>query len=391
LREVMMLTWKSLRHDLRTHLLEAPERRRLPMLIARLSKYAVAALFYHTGLTGALLRRTLRSRNACLILGFHGTTDAEPGYFSPGHAIANVHDQLRYLRRHLRQVSLGEIAVAIGRGDAPPSASFTVTFDDGLANNARFAIPALRDLGLAATFFIPSSLIGSAKDLWVLSLRELVRGWRGESVPGTPGLWPALSVSDEASRYAAFFRIKETLKVHEARRKEILDRLAAEAGEQVRPPEADRVMGRDVLMKMIQPPLTVGAHSRSHPILSGLDRAQCEAEVAGSRADLEQMLGRPVLDFAYPNGRFPDFDDTTRTVVAEAGFRCAVTTEPGMVKQGDDRLALRRCLPGNVPAFLAGFDLLSRAWADRGRPGDGDRPLEGRISYLVPRGSRPVH
>jgi len=150
-------------------------------------------------------------------------------------------------------------------------------------------------------------------------------------------------------------------------------------------------VGPDLIRAMTEPPFVVGAHTRTHPILSALDRAQCQAEVAGSRTDLEQMLGRPVLDFAYPNGRFPDFDDTTRTVVSEAGFRCALTTEPGTVKRGDDRLALRRCLPGNVPVFLAGFDLLSRAWADRGRPGDGDRPLEGRISYLVPRGSRPVH
>ena len=52
------------------------------------------------------------------------------------------------------------------------------------------------------------------------------------------------------------------------------------------------------------------------------------------------------------------------------------------MRRGDDRLALRRCLPGNVPAFLAAFELLSRAWADRSRSGDLVLPLGQRRSYL---------
>jgi peptidoglycan/xylan/chitin deacetylase (PgdA/CDA1 family) len=362
--------------------------RRLPALFKRVLKYAMAALLYSAGLTGILLRRSLQAGDACLILGFHGTTDAAPGYFSPGHAIPNVRDQLRYLRRHIRQVSLEEIALAVSRGESPPGATFAVTFDDGLANNAIFAIPVLHEFNLSATFFVPSSLIGSQRDLWVSSLRELILHWRGAAVAEAPGLWPSLPIADEASRYAAFFRIKETLKIHDTRRQEILDRLTREGGGSVRPPEVDRVVGPDLLHRMIQPPLTVGAHSRTHPILSTLDPGRCQAEIAGSRKDLEQMLGQPVLDFAYPNGRFSDFNDTTCRMVADAGYRCAVTTEPGTVRRGDDRLALRRCLPGNVPAFLACFDLLTRAWADQDRPGDLAMPLGQRISYLGARPSR---
>ncbi len=43
--------------------------------------------------------------------------------------------------------------------------------------------------------------------------------------------------------------------------------------------------------------------------------------------------------FAYP---FGDYNDTSVQAVKEAGFRCAVTTEPGRVQPGDDPLLLPR-------------------------------------------------
>jgi peptidoglycan/xylan/chitin deacetylase (PgdA/CDA1 family) len=133
---------------------------------------------------------------------------------------------------------------------------------------------------------------------------------------------------------------------------------------------------------MLQPGFAVGAHSRSHPILSGQEPSKAREEILGSRQDLERLVESAVLDFAYPNGRYADFNDTTRRLVAESGYRCAVTTEPGTVIQGDDVFALRRCMPENVPAFLAAFDLLLCAWKDRRRPADGAQPVADRPSYL---------
>ncbi len=45
-----------------------------------------------------------------------------------------------------------------------------------------------------------------------------------------------------------------------------------------------------------------GAHSRTHPDLATLARPELAGEVAGSRADLEQIVQRPVRAFAYPYG-----------------------------------------------------------------------------------------
>jgi peptidoglycan/xylan/chitin deacetylase (PgdA/CDA1 family) len=45
-----------------------------------------------------------------------------------------------------------------------------------------------------------------------------------------------------------------------------------------------------------------GAHSRSHADLTRLPPESLEAEVLGSKADLEELLGKPVEAFAYPFG-----------------------------------------------------------------------------------------
>jgi len=386
----LRMVFLSIRQELRTCVQEAAPGRRFAALVKQVLRCVFAALFHCTGLTGPLLRRTLQSGRASLILGFHGTSDAPPGYFSRGHAIVNVHGQIRFLKKHLRAVTLEDIAQAIGQGDSPPVASFAVTFDDGLANNVIHAIPMLRELGVPATFFIPSAFIGSSRDLWVASLREIVRTWPERSIPEEPGWWPELPVGGEADRYAAFHRIKEVLKARDGRRQEILDRLADRAGGYIRPPERDRVVDLSLLRQMTRPEFSVGAHTRTHPILSSMDPDAVRTELEGCREDLERLLGLPVLDFAYPNGRFPDFNEDIRRLVAEAGYRCAVTTEPGTVRRGDDRLALRRCLPRNVPAFLAAFDLLTRAWADRRRQGDLAFPLARRLSCLAPRVAGPA-
>jgi peptidoglycan/xylan/chitin deacetylase (PgdA/CDA1 family) len=373
---------QSLKSNLIRHLVETPRKRRLSAAIRRLLKWVFAGSLYVSGLTGILLRKSLRRSNSALILGYHGVTDKPPSLMSQGHSFSNMEGLIQFLKRHLRPTQLSEIVVPLGRNRTPPPASFVVTFDDGLLNNVTLVIPLLQKLRIPATFFVPSGLVGTSDDLWVASLTEIFRVWAGDYLPEEPGLWSKMPMRDERERFAALFVVKKALKACEGRRKEFLEDLRRKSGVSLRPPIEDRVVNPAQLRQIIQAGFTVGAHSRHHPILSGLAPAGAQAEITGSRKDLEILLEREVLDFAYPNGRFADFDETTRKLVAEAGFRCAVTTEPGTIMQGDDVLALRRCMPEDLPPFLTAFDLLIRVWKDRRRPADGSRPVGMRLSYL---------
>jgi peptidoglycan/xylan/chitin deacetylase (PgdA/CDA1 family) len=81
------------------------------------------------------------------------------------------------------------------------------------------------------------------------------------------------------------------------------------------------------------------AHTVTHPNLLAVDDETARAEIAGSKAELEGRLGRAVTVFSYPAGLFGERE---RRFVAEAGYRLAVSCEPGVNLPTTDRLALHR-------------------------------------------------
>lgn len=83
----------------------------------------------------------------------------------------------------------------------------------------------------------------------------------------------------------------------------------------------------------------LGAHTQTHASLPDLPPERVEAEVAGSRGDLELKLGEQTEAFAYPYGRW---DEPTAQTVASAGFACALTARTGRNCAGTPPHALRR-------------------------------------------------
>jgi peptidoglycan/xylan/chitin deacetylase (PgdA/CDA1 family) len=81
------------------------------------------------------------------------------------------------------------------------------------------------------------------------------------------------------------------------------------------------------------------AHSLTHPTLPALDDASAKEEIAGSKRELENRLGRVVRAFSYPSGLYGERE---ARIAADAGYRIAVSCEPGVNGRSTDRFALRR-------------------------------------------------
>jgi peptidoglycan/xylan/chitin deacetylase (PgdA/CDA1 family) len=106
------------------------------------------------------------------------------------------------------------------------------------------------------------------------------------------------------------------------------------------------------------------AHTVTHPNLRTVDDGQAREEIAGSKRELEERLGREVAAFCYPAGLYRQRDVG---LAAEAGYRAACTCEPGVNTAHTDRLRLHRIQVDARDALLdfraklgGGFDEPSR-------------------------------
>jgi peptidoglycan/xylan/chitin deacetylase (PgdA/CDA1 family) len=81
----------------------------------------------------------------------------------------------------------------------------------------------------------------------------------------------------------------------------------------------------------------IGAHTRTHPHLSGMGSSDQRIEINGSKLDLEILLDHPVKNFCYP---FGSYDENTQRIVREAGFQNARTVNWGNTSQGTNPFLL---------------------------------------------------
>jgi glycosyltransferase involved in cell wall biosynthesis len=106
------------------------------------------------------------------------------------------------------------------------------------------------------------------------------------------------------------------------------------------PPEARRsLLDLEGLERLRRGGITIGAHSRTHPVLTTLDAAGLHEEVAGACARLSALGLGEIQFFAYP---FGEVDERVRRSVEEAGCVAAFTVEAGVVRPGTDAFLLPR-------------------------------------------------
>lgn len=85
--------------------------------------------------------------------------------------------------------------------------------------------------------------------------------------------------------------------------------------------------------------IEIGAHTVNHVDLARSPEPWLTYQVEGSKAWLEKLVGHPVLDMAYPSGRY---DALAVAAVAKAGYWSAVTEVYSLVHSQADRLVWGR-------------------------------------------------
>jgi peptidoglycan/xylan/chitin deacetylase (PgdA/CDA1 family) len=105
---------------------------------------------------------------------------------------------------------------------------------------------------------------------------------------------------------------------------------------------SNRVLTWEQIHTMRQAGIAFGSHTLSHPVVSQLAPTELERELADSKLLLEEKLGIPVKDFAFPFGKVSDCGVTAIEMLSRCGYRSAVTTVPGVNTPQVNRYELRR-------------------------------------------------
>lgn len=238
-----------------------------------LSAYYLSTL--RTRRRGAI-DRAAQHREPVRILFYHRIADdVRNGWTISQQAFA---DQIHWLREHFDLVSLGEAQnrIASGRNRWPTAC---ITFDDGYADNRRFAIPLLLKNRIPFTYFVCTIPV----------------------LNGTP--FP----HDQS------------------------------AG---RPLEVNTL---DHIRELVDAGVEIGTHTRTHANLgNGISRNQIIDEIAGSKDELERAIGQQVRYFAFPYGQHENLSNAAYRVATEAGYSGVCSAYGGYNFPGDDPFHLRR-------------------------------------------------
>ena len=219
--------------------------------------------------------------------------------FHQVHSPVNFTHKLRLLREEYNVVALRDIFDPAKLVDTKTNVA--ITFDDGFVDQVEIGLPILRELGIPATFFLPSGSIGL--------------------------------LGNEAMRFYE---------------------------ERVGIP-CERALSLDEVAELTREPLMeVGAHGRSHADLGPMEYGeQLWGEVAGAKRELEAVTGTSVTRFAYPYGAVVNYSGEAIRTLEEAGFEAAFTIVPGFNFLDSDPYQLHR--DSLDPSMN---DLLFRAWLD---------------------------
>jgi peptidoglycan/xylan/chitin deacetylase (PgdA/CDA1 family) len=245
---------------------------------------------------------------------------------------------MRHLAANYEVVSVLDVAKTFenqNRKLLPPRA-VVITFDDAYSDFEEYAWPILKHYRLPVTLFVATAYPDHPERVfwWDRVFNAIHTTEKGEL--NTP--IGRLSISTVAQRKQAYKLLKNHFKKlpNEVAIKEV-EHLSSKLGVS---PMANCVLGWDSLRKLVSEGVTLGAHTRTHPIMNYITLDDLHNETVGSKQDLLREIGSVPQVFAYPSGIH---NQDAVKAVEQAGFALAFTTERGINEVGHaDRLRLRR-------------------------------------------------
>lgn len=318
--------------------------------------------------TAKTFSRWLQARifGGALILGYHRIADVVRDEYEVCVTPEHFAEHMTVVSKYAHPISLSKLVRDLRVGSLPPR-SIAVTFDDGYADNLYNAKPILEKYEVPATVFVCTGYTGgefwwdelersvmlSKTDLRSLRLKIGENSFVWNQLEVSPKAGSPVDVSIRRKFHHALYHFLLPLDVEDRTlAMNTIRNWSATSSDKV---SESRSMSPAELMQLVDDGLIeIGAHTRFHPMLPHLSLERQHEEIISSKQDLEDLLGKRVDGFAYPNGKATE---EARWIVREAGFLFACTSQPDMVRRGSDLHELTRFWQNDVDGdkFLRGL------------------------------------
>lgn len=276
-------------------------------------------------------------------------------------------EHLEVLRQHAPSISLQGLAQSLESRTAPRQRA-AVTFDDGAADNLHNAKPILARYDVPATVFVSTGYVESGLEFWWDELERLLlepgelperlsirlngttHDWQLEpttayqKVSAANQNWNVLEKTAPTARHRLYQSLCDMLRpISTKQRREVILEIQEWSGRGSQARTTHQALTPDEIRRLADGELVeIGAHTVTHPVLSAIPATQQKDEIRQSKSELENILGRPVVSFAYPYGTRSDYTNETVAIVREAGFAYACSNFTGVVQPRTDMFQLPR-------------------------------------------------
>lgn len=246
--------------------------------------------------------------------------------------------QMQYVAKHYRVVSMSELLDAIDRNEPLPKRAVLITFDDAYSDFAEIAWPVLKKYRLPATVFVPTAYPEHQELIfWWQRLHQAFVNTSLTQLSETPFGPLPLATPNQRQRSLRTLMDHVPTITHNAALK-MIDSVCAQLVE--KPLNSPSVLSWDQLRQLSKEGLTLGSHTRTHPILTQIAPSQIREEIRLSQQDLEREIGFALPIFCYPHG---DHDATVTNILRTEGVLLGFTVFPGENRlDSADLLRLRR-------------------------------------------------
>jgi peptidoglycan/xylan/chitin deacetylase (PgdA/CDA1 family) len=301
-------------------------------------------------LSAAMIRRIgdsiaprAKGEGRLCIVNYHRVLSAPDPLLESEPTVDTFRWQMDLLAECFNVIPLEEAVASLVKERMPPRA-VAITFDDGYRSIHELALPILRERGLPATVFVTSGHMADDSSMWNDVILEAVRRLPDGQLDLRDIGLQAYRMESAEERKSSAARLTENCKyLDPAGRQTMLERL-----QQLVPADLRQhlMLTPEMIRDLVRQNIEIGGHTVTHPILACLDDETAFREIADNKRDLEQVTGRPVRMFAYPNGKQGvDFDQRHVEMVSAAGYHAAFTTAPGAATRHHNPFQFPRSRP----------------------------------------------